>query len=108
VITGRFVIKGQAAILKATRGLDCLAYLLRHSARDVHVSELLATPIDLLAPALLGSLREARGDAVPVGLQNAGFLFGLSPYNISSFGFETRTVPQVFHWRGRLWASLRR
>jgi non-specific serine/threonine protein kinase len=43
--------QGQVAILKATRGLDCLCYLLRHPARDVHVSELLATPIDLPLPA---------------------------------------------------------
>jgi non-specific serine/threonine protein kinase len=64
--------QGQAAILKATRGLDCLGYLLRHPGRDVHVSELLATPIDLPAPALPGSLREAGGDAVTAGLQNAG------------------------------------
>ena len=39
--------QGEVAILKATRGLDCLCYLLRHPARDVHVSELLATPIGL-------------------------------------------------------------
>jgi len=39
--------QGEVAILKATRGLDCLCYLLHHPARDVHVSELLATPIDL-------------------------------------------------------------
>ncbi len=43
--------QGQTAILKATRGLDCLCYLLRHPARDVHVSELLARPIDLPLPA---------------------------------------------------------
>jgi len=42
--------QGQAAILKATRGLDCLCSLLRHPARDVHVSELLATPSDLPLP----------------------------------------------------------
>jgi len=39
--------QGQAAILKATRGLDCLGYLLRRPGREVHVSELVATPIDL-------------------------------------------------------------
>jgi non-specific serine/threonine protein kinase len=43
--------QGEVAILKATRGLDCLCYLLRHPARDVHVSELLARPIDLPLPA---------------------------------------------------------
>lgn len=44
--------QGQTAILKATRGLDCLCYLLRHPARDVHVSELLPTPIDVPLPAV--------------------------------------------------------
>jgi hypothetical protein len=43
--------QGEVAILKATRGLDCLCYLLRHPTQDVHVSELLATPIDLPLPA---------------------------------------------------------
>jgi len=43
--------QGQGTILKATRGLDCLGYLLRYPARDVHVSQLLATPIDLPLPA---------------------------------------------------------
>ena len=41
---------GQTAILKATRGLECLSYLLRHPARDVHVSELHASPIDFPVP----------------------------------------------------------
>jgi hypothetical protein len=63
---------GQTAILKATRGLDYLDYLLRHPVRDVHVSELFATPIDLPPVTLLGSLREAGGDAVTAGLQDAG------------------------------------
>jgi hypothetical protein len=47
--------QGQTAILKATRGLNCLGYLLRHPGQDVHVSELLGTPIG--------------GDGVTVGLQ---------------------------------------
>ena len=38
--------QGQTAILKATRGLDCLGYLLRRPGREVHVSELPATAID--------------------------------------------------------------
>jgi len=63
--------QGQAAILKATRGLDCLGYLLRHPMRDVHVSELLATPIDVPTPALRGSLWEAGGHAITAGLQGA-------------------------------------
>jgi hypothetical protein len=53
-----------ATILKATRGLACLSYLLRHPGRDVHVSDLLATPIDLPTPTLLGGLWEVGGDAV--------------------------------------------
>ena len=35
--------QGRAANLKATRGLDCLRYLLRHPGREIHVSELLAS-----------------------------------------------------------------
>ena len=63
--------QGQAAILKATRGLDCLGHLLRHPGRDVHVSELLSTPVDLPVPALLDGLWEVGGDAVTAGHQNA-------------------------------------
>ena len=58
----------QTAILKATRGLDCLGYLLRHPTRDVHVSELLRAPIDLPAPVLLGGLWEVGCNAVTAGL----------------------------------------
>jgi len=64
--------QGQIAILKAMRGLDYLGYLLRHPGRDVHVSELLGTPIDLPAPTLLGGFWEVGGDAVTAGLQDAG------------------------------------
>jgi non-specific serine/threonine protein kinase len=64
--------QGEVAILKATRGLACLSYLLLRPERDVHVSELLATPIDLPVPALLGSLREVGCHAVTVGLRDAG------------------------------------
>jgi hypothetical protein len=63
--------QGQTAILKATRGLECLGYLLRHSGRDVHVTQLLATPVDFPLPAFLCSL-EAVGDAVTAGLQDSG------------------------------------
>jgi hypothetical protein len=66
--------RGQAAILKATRGLDCLGYLLRHPALEIHVGELRATPIDL---PLLGCLRTAGGDAVPAGLQDVGPILDL-------------------------------
>jgi integrase len=64
--------QGQAAILKATRGLDCLGHLLRHPRREIHVSELLATLIGVPVPALLGGLREVGGHAVTTGLQDAG------------------------------------
>jgi hypothetical protein len=64
--------QGQAAIVKATRGLDYIGYLLRHPARNFHVTELRATTIDLPAPASLGSLRESGGAAVNSGLQDAG------------------------------------
>jgi hypothetical protein len=63
--------QGQTAILKATRGLDCLACLLRRPGRQVHVRELLPTAIHLPAPALLGSSRTAGSDAVTAGLQYA-------------------------------------
>ena len=64
--------QGQVAILKATRGLDCLSYLLRRPVRDVHVTELLATPIDLPAPGLLGGFWEGGGDAVTAGRPDCG------------------------------------
>jgi hypothetical protein len=64
--------QGQAAILKATRGLYCLGYLLRHPGREIHVSELLATLIEVPALASPGGLREAGGVAVTAGLWDAG------------------------------------
>jgi hypothetical protein len=64
--------QGQVAILKATRGLDCLGYLLRRPEREVHVSELLATPIDLPVPGLLGGFWEVGGDAVTAGRRDCG------------------------------------
>jgi non-specific serine/threonine protein kinase len=64
--------QGQAAILKATRGLYCLGYLLRHPRRELHVSELLASLIEVPVPALFGSVREVGGDAVSGGLPDAG------------------------------------
>jgi non-specific serine/threonine protein kinase len=63
--------QGQTAILKATRGLNCLCYLLRHPGRDVHVTQLLGTPVDFPLPAFLGNL-EAVGDAVTAGRRDAG------------------------------------
>jgi hypothetical protein len=63
--------QGQVAILKATRGLDCLCYLLGHPGRDVHVTQLLGTPVDFPLPAFFGSL-EAVGDAVTAARQDPG------------------------------------
>ena len=37
---------GHTAFLKSTRGLECLAVLLRNSGREFHVRELLAQPLD--------------------------------------------------------------
>jgi non-specific serine/threonine protein kinase len=73
----RIHYQGQAAILKGTRGLDCLGYLLRHPGRDIHVIELLATPIDIPALGLLGGFWEVGGHAVTVGLQDAGPILDL-------------------------------
>jgi len=64
--------QGQATILKAMRGLDCLGYLLRRPGQHIHVGELLATPIDVAPQALLGSLWEAGGNVVTARLQDAG------------------------------------
>src|SRR6266478_174330 len=63
--------QGQAAILKATRGLDYLGYLLRHPVRDVHVTELLGTAVDRPVPLVVG-LRVVGSHAVTSGLQDAG------------------------------------
>jgi hypothetical protein len=38
--------RGHTTCLKATRGLHCLAFLLRHPGREFHVSELLASLVD--------------------------------------------------------------
>jgi non-specific serine/threonine protein kinase len=38
--------RGRTACLKATRGLQCLALLLRHPGREFHVSELLASVVE--------------------------------------------------------------
>jgi len=68
--------QGQIAFLKATRGLECLCYLLRHPGRDVHVTQLLGTSVDFPLPAFFGSL-EAVGDAVTGGLRDAGPILDL-------------------------------
>lgn len=57
--------QGRVAILKATRGLECLCHLLRNPGRDVHVSELLARRLDVPAPSLLNGLREIGVHVMP-------------------------------------------
>jgi hypothetical protein len=90
--------QGQAAILKATHGLDCLSYLLRHPGRDVHVSGLLATPIDLPVPASLGSLRATGNDIITAKRQDAGPILdsqGKAVYKRRIHGL--RNAPPVSH-----------
>jgi hypothetical protein len=64
--------QGQVAILKATRGLDYLGHLLRRPGRDVHVSELFRSAVDLPVPVLLDGLWEVGGHAVTARLRDAG------------------------------------
>lgn len=64
--------QGQTAILKATRGLDCLCHLLSRPGRDVHVSELSGSAVDLPVSALLDGFWEVGGHPVIAGLQDAG------------------------------------
>lgn len=64
--------QGQIAILKATRGLCCLGYLLRHPGREIHVSELLATFAEVRAQTLPGGVLEAGDHTIATGLQDAG------------------------------------
>ena len=66
--------RGQTAILKATRGLDCLGHLLRHPGLELHVSELLATRLDLTAPSLLSHMGEVGVHAVIAGFHGAGVI----------------------------------
>ena len=42
---------GHTAFLKSTRGLRCLAAMLRNPGREFHVRELLARPLDASTPA---------------------------------------------------------
>jgi len=46
--------QGQIALLKATRGLHCLACLLRHPGREFHVSQLIVEPADIAGAAAAG------------------------------------------------------
>ncbi len=68
--------QGNAANLKATRGLDCLRYLLRHPGREIHVSELLASLPDASAAASAvhasGRLPGNGDQFIIAGLNDAG------------------------------------
>jgi hypothetical protein len=44
--------QGRRALLKSTRGLQCLAVLLRDPGREFHVGELLARPMKVSTPVL--------------------------------------------------------
>jgi hypothetical protein len=59
---------GHAAFLKATRGLHCLALLLRYPGREFHVSELLAHPITVSTPAAVVAAREPVKGALYAGV----------------------------------------
>ena len=67
---------GHAAFLKTTRGLHCLALLLRHPGREFHVSELLASFMEASIPAsgvtAKGHLRYAGDHVVATGFADAG------------------------------------
>jgi non-specific serine/threonine protein kinase len=52
--------QGQTAFLKSTRGLNCLAALLRTPGREFHVTELVATSKTASAPAA-AALRHVTG-----------------------------------------------
>jgi cytochrome c553 len=64
--------RGHTTCLKATRGLQCLALLLRHPGREFHVNELLASvvqaPVAAQAITARGCPREARERLVAAGL----------------------------------------
>ena len=67
---------GHAAFLKTTRGLHCLAVLLRHPGREFHVSELLASFIaaPTRPPVVIRNrrLRDAGDQVVTAGFADAG------------------------------------
>jgi hypothetical protein len=63
--------QGEFALVKATRGLDYLAYLLRRPGQEVHVSELRGTAIHVTTLALRGNSRAVGPDAVAAKLRCA-------------------------------------
>ena len=62
--------QGHVAFLKATRGLQCLSFLLRHPGREFHVSELLGQVIG--GPLVLDRGRHATGAWQGGRLSDAG------------------------------------
>lgn len=64
--------QGQTAILKATRGLEYLSHLLRHSGRDVHVTELFGSVVALPMQALPDGSWEVGEHPAMAGSQDAG------------------------------------
>ncbi len=67
---------GHAAFLKDSRGMHCLALLLRYPGREFHVSELLASLMDAPTPAPVVTasrrLRDAGDQLVTAGLSDVG------------------------------------
>jgi hypothetical protein len=67
---------GQDTLLKSTRGLHCLAVLLREPRREFHVSELVATfrkaPIPASGVTARGRLRAVGDQLVAAGFSDAG------------------------------------
>jgi hypothetical protein len=59
---------GRTALLKSTRGLHCLAVLLRNPGREFHVKELLARPVDALTPAAAVAVHGRVTDALYAGI----------------------------------------
>jgi hypothetical protein len=67
--------QGRIARLKATRGLHCLACLLRHPGREFHVSELIVALLEVpvAAAGLAGGVAKKVGVGLRTGyLQDAG------------------------------------
>jgi len=61
--------QGQTTILKATRGLHCLAVLLHDPGREFHVRDLLSRPMDASTPAaavLYGGARREPHAGIPM------------------------------------------